>query len=413
MKKILILPSWYPTPDDKINGSFFQEQAKILLNKYDVKVLYIKFYNRPSINLSFRSVALLTKHLLKFIIQRNEKVQFANDELFLQPPLYHYVYLTFGLTQKSFYKSIGRIYIKKIKELTDSDWKPDLIHAHSVHTAGIIALKVKQELSIPYVITEHMPFNILSYPKCIQGTIRESFYKADCVLSLSYDKVRQLGMSEINIEPKIVYNYVDESIFKSTIQRYQFETPLKIISIGAASYLKDHITLLKALKIIQSKGIPFNLTLIGLKIWGGNDTYENIIRFIESNELGDNVQIIDKVSRSEIVKYLLMNDVFLITSIAEGLPVSVLEAMATGLTVIATKHGGTEDILTPESGILVKIKDYQDIADKLIDIFYGRIKYEPKIIRDHILSICGKKAFSERISHYYDQVIYRNNPEII
>ena len=288
---------------------------------------------------------------------------------------------------------------------------PDLIHAHSVHFAGIIALQAKQKLNIPYVLTEHMPFNILSYPKCIQKNIKESFLKSDCVLSVSYDKVRQLGMNGIDIEPNIVYNFIDENMFDAMVIPYQHGSPLKIISIGAASYLKDHLTLLKALNIIKSKGISFTLTMIGLRTWGENETYDNIIRFIETNGLKRNIQVIDSVPRREIIKYLLLNNIFLITSIAEGLPVSVLEAMATGLTVIATKHGGTEDILTQETGILVNIKDYQDIADKLIDIYSGTRQFEPKIIRDHVVSICGRKVFRERLSNYYDQIISKNNAD--
>ena len=411
MKKILVIPSWYPTEKDKVNGSFFQEQARILSDNYDIKVLYIQFINRPKIELTPGSIIRLGSHMLKFFLLRHKKVLLPDEEIFLLPPLLYHVFLTFTLTKKSFYKIVSRIYLKKIKQLIDDGWSPDLIHAHSVHFAGIIGLQAKLKLNIPYVLTEHMPFNILSYPKCIQKNIKESFLKSDCVLSVSYDKVRQLGMNGIDIEPNIVYNFIDENMFDAMVIPYQHGSPLKIISIGAASYLKDHLTLLKALNIIKSKGISFTLTMIGLRTWGENETYDSIIRFIETNGLKRNIQVIDSVPRREIIKYLLLNNIFLITSIAEGLPVSVLEAMATGLTVIATKHGGTEDILTQETGILVNIKDFQDIADKLIDIYSGTRQFEPKIIRDHVVSICGRKVFRERLSNYYDQIISKNNAD--
>jgi glycosyltransferase involved in cell wall biosynthesis len=409
MKRILIIPSWYPTDKDRIVGSFFQEQANTLMDMYDIKVLYINFISPPALKLSPRRIASIFLYLLKYLFQRNNKVELPDDDIFLKPPVIQYKVLTFALTKKSFYKIVSKKYISKIESLIKNGWSPDLIHAQSVHVAGIIGLHAKQQLKIPYVITEHVQLNILSFPGCIQRTIKEAFQKSDCVLSVSFDKVRQLELNGISVEPNIIYNYVDESIFYRIVPRYKTGAPIKIISVGAASYIKDHLTLLKALKIIQSKGIPFNLTLIGLKIWGDNKTYKNTLQYIETNGLKNYVQVIDMVTREEIAKYLFENNVFLITSIAEGLPISVLEAMSTGLTVIATKHGGTEDILTPETGILVKIKDSQDIAEKLIDIYNGTRQFEPKFIRDHIVSICGRKAFSERLSSYYEQAIYNNN----
>jgi glycosyltransferase involved in cell wall biosynthesis len=230
--------------------------------------------------------------------------------------------------------------------------------------------------------------------------------EANLVLSISYDKVRQLNMFGFDLEPNMVYNYVNEKMFDLQVEKYQPGSPLKIVSIGAASFIKDYITLLKALSIIKNKRIPFTFTLIGLKIWSEDKTYKKIIDFIESNGLKNEIHVIDRIERLDAPKYLNLNNIFVLTSIAEGLSLSILEAMASGLTVIATRHGGAEDVLSDKTGILVKIKDYQDIADKLIDIYNGNLQFDPNLIRNHIISICGSEVFSARLSSYYEQAIY-------
>jgi glycosyltransferase involved in cell wall biosynthesis len=208
-------------------------------------------------------------------------------------------------------------------------------------------------------------------------------------------------MCGIEVQPNLVYNFVDENKFDIVCEKYQKGSLIKMVTIGAASHYKDYFTLLKALVIVNKQNIPFKLTMIGLKAWGHDSIYKDIKDFINKNNISNQIQIIDVLNRNEIPKYLQMNNVFLLTSIAEGLPVSVLEAMASGLTVIATKHGGTEDILTEKTGVLVKIKDFNDIAEKIIDIYNGKLQFDPLIIRKHVVSICGTKAFSERLSSFY------------
>ena len=83
MKKILIIPSWYPTPDTKV-GYFFQEQAQILQDKYDVRILFV-----VQQNLSRR------KNLLKFIYQKifksiqYIKIDCGYEYLYKNPPLFY------------------------------------------------------------------------------------------------------------------------------------------------------------------------------------------------------------------------------------------------------------------------------------------------------------------------------------
>lgn len=404
-KKLLILPSWYPIPGDEISGCFFQEQAKLMTEEFDVRVLLINFKPRPSLRKKPLNIMPTLSALADSLLNRDTTIELPDKEVFRQPPLLYYTIRAFNLKRDHVYSARISAYSKKIGNLINTGWMPDLIHAQSVYFAGLAAREIRAQYNIPYVITEHMPFSLLQYPKSLRNFIKESFEQADRALSISYDKVRQLCMAGIDVEPHIVFNLVDENVFNKMCNTYMPGDRLNLISIGAASFLKDHLTLLRALTILREMSIPFKLTLLGLTAWGDDDTYRRITEFIKLNGLDEYVTIIDRAERWAIPNYLAQNNVFLLTSIAEGLPVSVLEAMATGLIVVATRHGGTEDVMTEDIGYLVEIKNHQKIAEKLVEIYTGKRLFNPATIRNHVVSICGNSAFAARLSQHYNAVI--------
>ena len=404
-KKVLVIPSWYPNETDKINGSFFQEQALLMSEEFDVKVLFVDFSRPQWLGCWHGDFLAAFRAFAESFVFKKKRIQLPNDKIFQNPPLIFYSAPLLHWTIKGLLERKLDVYLDVFQQVRNTGWVPDIIHAHSVNIGGLVAHRIKKQYKIPYVITEHMPFALCNYSRRIRSDVKKSFEDADRVLSLSSDKVRQIGMSGIEIEPNIVYNYVDESVFSKVCNKYKPGEQLSIVSIGAASFLKDHITMLRAVKILKESKIPFKLMLIGLKVWGNDDTYRAILDFIKTNDLSEYILIVDKVDRSEIPDYLSKNNVFLITSIAEGLPVSVLEAMASGLTVVATRHGGTEDVMSEDTGYIVEIKHYRKIAEILMEIYNGKKQFDPLTIRKHIVSVCGTSAFALRMSGHYNSVI--------
>jgi len=400
---LLIIPSWYPRPDDKINGCFFQEQAKLVTDCLDVKVLMFRF-SRPSIRLLVKTPLRTGVDWMRYLFQQKSRVRLPNDEVFTDPPLIEYRLGVFGATQRQRHEKRLQAYLQALEELMFTGWKPDLIHAHSVSLGGLVAQRIKEVYGIPYVITEHVPFVLCNYPGHLHSDIKNAFKNAKSVLSLGIDTVRQLGFSGIYVETNLIYNLVDEFVFTKICSSYKAEQTLKLISIGSASHFKDHVTLLRALLVLKHQGIPFTLTLIGLKAWG--DLYNETLEFIRSNDLEHDVSVIDRIDRADVCSYLASHHVFLMTSIFETFCVSIIEALATGLPVITTNHGGGSiDLITPKTGAVVPIRNYRAVADKLIDIYHGNIRFDPQTIRDCVIAVCGRDAFRVRLIGYYEQAM--------
>ena len=406
MKNILIIPSWYPRPDDKINGSFFQEQARLVNGHFDVKVLFFRFVSRPSIRALLKAPIRTGREWVRLIFQGKSRTrtQLPADEVFTNPPLIEYRMRTISFTRRHRHKKRLDAYLEALGELIASGWKPDLIHAHSVNMGGLVAQRIKEVYGIPYVITEHIPFALCNYPDYMRDDIKCAFRNANEVLSLGYDMVRQLAMSDIDVEPNLVFNFVNEDMFNKLCAPYRPGLPLKLISIGASSHYKDHRTLLRALVLLKARGVPFTMTLIGLKVWGG--LYDETMEFISTNDLSLDVKVIDRLTRDEVPDYLAVQHVFVITSIFETFCVSIIEALASGLPVITTNHGGGSiDLIEKATGVVVPVRDYLSIADKLEDIYRGNIRFEPEAIRDHVVSICGTDAFKQRLIGYYERAM--------
>jgi glycosyltransferase involved in cell wall biosynthesis len=308
------------------------------------------------------------------------------------------------------YQLLTAAYRDAFRMLVQQGWVPDLIHAQSVVFGGIAAYVISREFGIPYIITEHNLFVLSNHAPFIQKDIVDSLEHASRVLTVSHDKSRQLLMCNLNIEPEVVYNLVDDAVFP--LQPGPRGGVMRIVSVTAASFLKDNLTLLKALCELRRDGVDWVCDLIGLKSWGEEGEYAKVVQFIADNGLREKVTMLDTVDRSRMPECYRDRHVFVLTSIAEGLSVSLLQAMCSGLYVVATRHGGVEDIISDgRFGKIVNIRDYKAVAQAIVQLQNGTVAYSPEAVRRRVVELCGREAFTRRLRGIYDSVLADAHPK--
>jgi glycosyltransferase involved in cell wall biosynthesis len=130
----------------------------------------------------------------------------------------------------------------------------------------------------------------------------------------------------------------------------------RIVSIGRLAFPKDFVTLLAALARVDA---DYRVSLLG----DGPDASE-VAATVKARGLSNRVELLG--AQGTVAQLLARSDVFVLSSRSEGFPVSILEAMAAGLPVVATDVGGVaEAVVDGETGILVPAANPQAFAGAL------------------------------------------------
>jgi glycosyltransferase involved in cell wall biosynthesis len=111
------------------------------------------------------------------------------------------------------------------------------------------------------------------------------------------------------------------------------------------------------------------------------------------------------LSRDGVRAQMEACDVFVLPSLGETFSVALAEAMACGRPVIATRCGGPEWIVTPDTGILVRCAAAADLAGAMAACLWQPRRFDPITIRGRVCERFGEKAFLEKIRAVYEEVI--------
>ncbi|HDO26248.1 MAG TPA: glycosyltransferase [Nitrospirae bacterium] len=177
--------------------------------------------------------------------------------------------------------------------------------------------------------------------------------------------LKDKGLSEDKIE--LIYNGVEAGKFnkpllleKKVDLKKHLGVPLDSIVISCVANLrpvKGHIFLIKALSIL--KEMNFSVLIIG-----EGDLKDRLVERSAEKGLDDKVFFLG--GRTDIPELLAITDIFVLPSLSEGMPVSVMEAMASGVPVVATDVGGVSElVIDGETGFLVPSQTPELLAEKI------------------------------------------------
>jgi glycosyltransferase involved in cell wall biosynthesis len=182
---------------------------------------------------------------------------------------------------------------------------------------------------------------------------------------------------------------------------------VQIIYLGHIGIDKGIVDLIHAVKFLSSKGVAgYVVSIYGEESRPGE--LESLIALIRSLSIEDYILLCEPVFNEKKINILQDADIFIFPSHHEGLPISLIEAMAAGLPVIATCVGGIPDLIdNNRNGILVNSQSPDELAEAMKSLI------ENKQLR-HVFGAQGRRKALENhdvenyVNHlinYYQEII--------
>ena len=243
----------------------------------------------------------------------------------------------------------------------------DVIHAHS-YASVWSAKAIKNILRKPLVYTVHgIDLKVLKetskdLPSRIRLFMEELTlfrFKYDCEISVDHS-IKEYGNSNTCVE--VIPNGVDTSKFDIVETRKSGK--FRILFVGKFTEQKGLGYLVEAAKEVVKKNPSVEFHLIG-----SGPLEEEVRTEIQNSGLGQYFKLRGEIYGEDLILEYKASDVFVLPSIYEGQPLTLLEAWAAKLPVVATNVGGNRHFVRNSvNGYLVDAKDSKALADALVKV---------------------------------------------
>jgi len=290
--------------------------------------------------------------------------------------------------------------------------KFDIIHAQNQYI-GFFVLLFRKILGVPLVYTSHIPFWVLD-----KNEFNKKFYFKTLLerICLKFaDKVICVGNSQrkgilekVSINPdKIVTieNGVDLTKFHPS--KIKNKEKLTIISVARLSRVKNQFMLVKAIPEVIK--VCKNTQFIFIGQIEDEEYLKEINQYINENNIGKYVKILGPLNISQLPEYYNSSEIFVSVSKAEGLPLTVLEAMASRCAIVLSDIGPHKEFEKNNEIIYFKLDDIEDLVSKLVNLLKDRKKIEE--LRSNALATARKffswKSVALRNLKVYNEIINR------
>ena len=381
--KILIIANGYPSKHDPQWGCFEKDQAVALQTLgHNVAILYV--------DRRFRT------YWRKIGLTHFKDNGIAVFGIFLCPAL-------------SFGKIFPKLYCRWISLMQGivfkyvlKHWgKPDIIYAHYLYNIAF-ATELKEKYGIPLVGIEH--WSELTNNK-LRPLLRfwgeTAYVKADKILAVS-DSLRSHIKKHFDKDSTVVYDMLGQEFVSSPIPKHSLNGNFTFVAVGSLIQIKGYDILIEA---FQQSG----LSQAGCKvvIVGAGQEYDNLKNQIQRANLQDNVMLVGRKNKEEIISILAKSHAFILSSRAETFGVACIEALSQGLPCIATICGGPEEFIDENNGLLIPTNDVAGLATAMKTMYENYSHYDFAFIAADARRRFGPQTIAKQLTEIFEETIKR------
>ena len=387
--RILVLPSWYP-PD---GGYFFKEHSEAILKKG---------WRGDGLVNRVVGVRKVRAAGLRVLGRGGEHMENGLR-------VFRSVYLKLPGSEKTNIRRWGRSARKRYTAYAAKYGHPDLILVHSATWAGYAAYLIRKKYGTPYVLVEHRSFFVWSTPEARQMVrpfyipfFEKSYRNSSRIVPVSESLLTGLRelMPWIREKVEVIPNMIREEMFLPP-ETPRTTSPFVFFWAGRLEHVKGIDLLLEAVSLMASRsGVPFSVRLAGR-----GSRREQLEELASRLGIADLVRFLGRISREEMQREMQEASCFVLPSRYEAFGAVLIEAMATGLPVIATRSGGPGFIVNEANGILIDPERADELAEAMIRIIGEYATFDQVRIRRKALQEYGEDRVTERYHRLFQEII--------
>jgi len=246
--------------------------------------------------------------------------------------------------------------------------KPDVIHSHFLWERSEVAAHIGEKLNIPTTITCHAK-DIFKPNRRRLKMVAEKSTKIITISNFNKHYLTRLDVPEDRIE--VIHCGIDPDMFKPKRREINDEGIAHIATTGRLIEKKGTIYLLKAVKnIISAKKAHIFLHIIG-----DGPLKTKLEKFVRHNGLQDNVRIYGSLIDVEVKRILDKAHIFVLPCVQasdgdmDGIPISLMEAMAMEKGVVSTNISGIPELISDGvEGLLTEQKDVAGLEEHILEL---------------------------------------------
>ena len=243
---------------------------------------------------------------------------------------------------------------------------PDVVHANShLFLSSHRAVEASHMIGIPSVVTVHgvmvkrgLVLDVLQriYVRTVAKLLFEKVSAVICLTRSDAESVARIVGDDGKIF--VVPNGVDTELFKPV----SVKDSNLITWVGRFVPEKGLVYLLRAMRTVVEVHNDVRLALVG-----DGPLRAEMMKWVNKLGLTGKIDFVGSVGRVEVAELLSKSSIFAFPSLREGLPLSVLEAMACGVPVVGSDIPGVNDVVTHgENGFLVLPEDSKGLAESVL-----------------------------------------------
>lgn len=242
---------------------------------------------------------------------------------------------------------------------------PYHLHAHFLHSPAALAFIARKISGQPYSVTGHAKDIYTTLPENLVMRCRDARFVTTCTGANREYLINVSGLPASKVH--LCHHGVSVDLFACGAVR---PVPGRIVSVGRMVPKKGFEVLIKAAGILHRGGTDFELRLIG-----GGDLKTDLKALAEKEGVARQVTFLGSCSQAEVAQELQGAEIFALTPVVtadgdrDGIPNVILEAMATGVPVVASSVSGIPEVIVDgHTGRLAPEGDASAVAQALAEL---------------------------------------------